>query len=770
MQFQEEVYTSAASLLEGRGGGNLGVVAKSRGFPREVEADMALLRGYTLLDGLAVDNSAEHPPRIMVTSHGGIQGWLCLSRVVFAGADHTGRTTPLAHHLAFELASLKTQRIGTAALLTAAESVFVSRWSEPPKWIEPARSLINVGYPEAAREFPSKAWQGLVAAHRRDMILAAAVQHLICFAQTKKALVICQSIAAASSVPSLMADLLALLPDEMQLDLVCASHVVDASDAPNDAALIFTYPGTRFLKQAQERRDARSPVIFDLSDSGMVPDGNGDYAAVISSVLRSGKAATELPRVREAWRQLGIAPGRVGEFRQALVLRNRLQKLAAIDELDGVARQLGGATSISPAAVACVGEWCSKYVPRAIDRWPPDERTQALVAIATDHRWPAALADAAKQRMRAAAAEVVPYVIERATGGAAEQKMLAPLLRELLACDRSIVIQLISKASTTGSATDARIALAAIERSGGADNSQLQAWLAAAITGGMARREIISAILARLTALAPNPAQNASLRNHYRGRGDHERLFLGEVYLPLLRDSLARARPRELWKAVAGQLVDAALDAGSESDDLAALAAANGSMIDSAVIDEWREQANAGSPGDARRAARLDRALESAGLGRPLPLQPAEARVDGDRDRRVSTARRPPRQTLRQPIGRAPRIASMVLACLTIVLLILPALFQGFGAIRANPGILIAPGRVALFFWATGGILLASFLAELFMLFVGLQVSTARMVRGASLALLIAAFLMSAYRLGNVTRPDFFRWFATVDQTARAMC
>ena len=64
MEIQEQIYTSAAELLDSVSS-NLGVIAQTRGFPKEVEADLVAHRSYTLrshdLEGGAC------PPRFAVS-------------------------------------------------------------------------------------------------------------------------------------------------------------------------------------------------------------------------------------------------------------------------------------------------------------------------------------------------------------------------------------------------------------------------------------------------------------------------------------------------------------------------------------------------------------------------------------------------------------------------------------------------------------------------------------------------------------------------------
>src|SRR4051794_35632805 len=110
MRFEEQIYTSAAELL--RGGGHLGVVAQSREFPKHIESELASLRSYSMLPDLPLDGPDKHPPRYVAGARGAAH--YSFSRIVFAGADHTGRTTPLVHHLVFGRADLAGDNLAPA--------------------------------------------------------------------------------------------------------------------------------------------------------------------------------------------------------------------------------------------------------------------------------------------------------------------------------------------------------------------------------------------------------------------------------------------------------------------------------------------------------------------------------------------------------------------------------------------------------------------------------------------------------------------------------
>ncbi len=305
MQFHEEIYTSAPALLDNSSTGDLGVVARSKGFPSDVQRELEFSRSYHLLAGIPLSEPQLHPPRWICSLHGKASGYYCVTRVVFAGSDHTSRTTPLAHHLAFDKQRLS-REVSPAILLnrlSGCDDCFYNKWQGEPKWIEPLRDLNGVGEFSSAEQFPSAETELLLGGPDRVELLSSMAESLLRFPLDKKSVVCLIEVEQAPFAVRLIADVLNLLPRDSQFSSICVTHVVTAADLPANAALIFTYPEAPFAKTSLERRDPHAPFIFDLTNSAsIVQPEPGGYAQVVAKVLpmEDTRAARQVGQLYDA--------------------------------------------------------------------------------------------------------------------------------------------------------------------------------------------------------------------------------------------------------------------------------------------------------------------------------------------------------------------------------------------------------------------------------------------------------------------------------------
>ena len=284
MQFHELIYTSAPELLEGSAAGDLGVVAKSKDFPEDVNRELESVRSYQIIDGLALSDPTCHPPRWVCGLQGRKKDNYCISRIVFAGADHTGRNTPLAHHLVFDSKKIEEANTTPASVLTRTQNQFLSQWRKSPECIDPQRELLEAPATEVISA-PGTLLLQRALVDPADW-LAAAAEKLLKFPRDRKSVVCVVDVEAARFAVELIADLLKLLPRSSQLQQVCVSHVINAADLPTDASLIFTYASTPYLHQCKARRDPRSPYVLDLTEGGTGDTiSSEDYGVVLSRTL-----------------------------------------------------------------------------------------------------------------------------------------------------------------------------------------------------------------------------------------------------------------------------------------------------------------------------------------------------------------------------------------------------------------------------------------------------------------------------------------------------
>jgi hypothetical protein len=128
----ELIYTSAPQGVR-PGTSGFCTVGVTRGLPRREQQRLESLSGYDFLYGLSDPRAASNPTAFLHTriEVGGVPHDV-LSRVGFAGADHTGRSNKLAHHHLLD--PQDKVRAGPAAALQAlaAAEQFMPAWAGTP--------------------------------------------------------------------------------------------------------------------------------------------------------------------------------------------------------------------------------------------------------------------------------------------------------------------------------------------------------------------------------------------------------------------------------------------------------------------------------------------------------------------------------------------------------------------------------------------------------------------------------------------------------------
>lgn len=383
MNLYEEIYTSSAELLDG-GSGNLGVVARTRGFPSELESELSAYRSYTFLADLPIGLVHLHPLRISVAMCGQSRRYLLLSQTVFAGADHTGRTRPLSHQVLIKFDEIERARASVASLAAAVFPLMLKTWTEKPSWIDPPRAIaLPNRVLEASR---SLAWPNARDLNCNEVLLIAIADALITFPQSGRAIVICLPKAKVTAALELAIELLSLLPRSIQSEIPIASHIVDVSDYPRNGALLFTYPNTPFLAHTIDRRDPRKPVLFDLTQAEREPcQDKGPYAQTLA---QSGEPYSLLQIVRMAglWDDWGFTSAEAAIFPNAYELNDALASTSDPAKLVLLGPSIQKVRCIGNLSTS-VDQWCSEIIDR-LNRSAADSRWEAMAAIHIDHRWP----------------------------------------------------------------------------------------------------------------------------------------------------------------------------------------------------------------------------------------------------------------------------------------------------------------------------------------------------------------------------------------------
>ena len=133
----------------------------------------------------------------------------------------------------------------------------------------------------------------------------------------------------------LIADLLALIPREVQLQCGCASHIIQSADCPDDAAILFTYPDAPFYSRQAIRADNKAPILFDFVGTQSTPNGPlGKYAAALTDILQSPQCPEQLSLARENIAVLESGPEDRSLFPMFWKLYDGFRQMKSISELD----------------------------------------------------------------------------------------------------------------------------------------------------------------------------------------------------------------------------------------------------------------------------------------------------------------------------------------------------------------------------------------------------------------------------------------------------
>ncbi|MCE9555199.1 MAG: hypothetical protein K8T91_17760 [Planctomycetes bacterium] len=382
MKIQEVIYTSASELLEDTTG-HLGIVAKSRGIPQDVEIELRAHRAYSLLPDISVDAVDAHPPRFIFSTYGHGSAFFGVTRIVFAGADHTGRTTPLAHHLLVSRVELNGTR--PAEFITATKESYVGRWNGQARWIEPARVISILpqgGTSPACLEELIGGGTTLLAT------LSRIAETLVLYPIAQRPVVVCVPRTASTRILELMAVIVDMLPSSIQLETHGVSHVISPTDQPRGFALALTYADTPFMRHCTERQDERRPVVADLTRVSTLPKAvEGTYGTLVANALKSGgmRAVHDLAI---AWDDMGLDTTLIELFPAVVKLREGLagEFLCTPGSANRLASLLGE-LSAGVKLQQPVSDLCLAAVQRLGNSSTPS-RWETLAFIGVDRRWP----------------------------------------------------------------------------------------------------------------------------------------------------------------------------------------------------------------------------------------------------------------------------------------------------------------------------------------------------------------------------------------------
>lgn len=288
VKVEELIYTSAPKLLNSTAS-HLGVVARTKAFPAEIETAVSRQWAYSMPTALGLPESQTLPRFYLLPVAVQQQQWTSLSRVQSAGFDHTGRTNPIAHHFAVDRHLLESCGGAVESLvswasrhyITEAERVFCDHWDDEPKELVPQETAVGGRHsPSALLEWIPEA-SGL-AREEIQRAWCAVIETLLAYPVSQKMAVVVIRPAFAPYVLSFVAAVLASLPKTIQSAITATSHVWELSDAPANYWLTFTYPRSPYFERINERADARKPVIIDIAlKVPAIPTTNGEYVSFL---------------------------------------------------------------------------------------------------------------------------------------------------------------------------------------------------------------------------------------------------------------------------------------------------------------------------------------------------------------------------------------------------------------------------------------------------------------------------------------------------------
>lgn len=305
---EELVYTSAPRLLDSSAS-HLGVVARSKGFPGEVETAVSKQWAYSMPSSLGLPET-QTLPRFHLLPVGPDQRWTTLSRVQSAGFDHTGRTTPIAQHFAADREQLESCGESVASIARWASRHYVSdrgrvfwdRWEGDPRELEsrPLPSGQSIAPTAMLGDIPADCGP-CTEDIRRAWCLG--VETLLAYPGSQRMAVFVIRPSFAPYVLSFLGAILESLPKRIQSQVTATSHVWEVSDAPANYWITFTYPRSPYLERVKERADSKKPVLVDMAlKTPVIPAADGAYVTrLLADCPRwSDLHTTVMPRLFDA--------------------------------------------------------------------------------------------------------------------------------------------------------------------------------------------------------------------------------------------------------------------------------------------------------------------------------------------------------------------------------------------------------------------------------------------------------------------------------------
>lgn len=285
---EELIYTSAPRGLKPGSSGFCTVAATQALASGPVAARLESLSGYIPLYPVGHPSSANNPVRFSHIHLGGPGGGKSvLSRIAFAGPDHTGRTNKIAHHLL--IISAERTPAGPAWLLLRPDLLRES-WHGDPELLH-ARGLPK----SDANPVPAATWQRLAG----DAGWAGVVAEALLNDRDSLVHVLYEGGANPRDILAMVDESIRLLPTNARWNATFSTYHTEQV-AGADCRLRFCVIGTPAAEMAK-RSTAMGGLLIDLTNGRSAPDTAAALAA------RSGNAIAPETAARASDASIGPA-------------------------------------------------------------------------------------------------------------------------------------------------------------------------------------------------------------------------------------------------------------------------------------------------------------------------------------------------------------------------------------------------------------------------------------------------------------------------------
>ena len=383
MQIHEQIYTSASELLA-PSQSDLGVVAESVGFPARVASQLNALASYRILQDLPADDPKLHPSRIVAMPHEAGSSY-SVSRIVYAGADHSGRTTPLAHHVLIEVSDLAQDRVNLGDTIQALSNVFVDNWKQKPQIFDPPKS-IDVSASQGSIQLIGEANLQQLA-NVTGWLAGRFVDGLD---SSSTSVVFILPIDQRDESLKLLSAIYRAIAPAKQSSLIFQSHVSSFSDLIGNAHVVATYPKSEYLNEIQSWPEKHRPTVVDLSVPSSSTFNNVGFASWFERKLNDNdslQTTREGLCLRESLSDIDETKNPNG-FSQVWDFSESIAKGNMMAHVEEIGKQSETLSAISPRVAEFVVKLTNKAIRDHFKERQSDSDWHSLLQILVNNSWP----------------------------------------------------------------------------------------------------------------------------------------------------------------------------------------------------------------------------------------------------------------------------------------------------------------------------------------------------------------------------------------------